>query len=154
MSRKHSVAISQARIKGKIFSSKTNTELSFFLLGNKNLYLTAKQTAEQALILTETPRYIDRGHHLENPKSVFDSSQLSGSINVQDGGLTSFSIKKSGIALQNTPALQANYKVKYDTCSFTVRIELMGVSDRGQLTLRFQVFFLSYQQTQWRLIIS
>ena len=39
--------------------------------------------------------------------------------------------KKSGIALQNTPALQANYKVKYDTCSFTVAIELMGVSDRG-----------------------
>ena len=41
--------------------------------------------------------------------SVFDSSQLSGSINVQDGGETSFLKKKkeSWIALQNTPALQA-----------------------------------------------
>jgi len=39
--------------------------------------------------------------------SVFDSSQLSGSINVQDGGKTSFLKKKSWIALQNTPALQA-----------------------------------------------
>ena len=40
--------------------------------------------------------------------SVFESSQLSGSINVQDGGKTSFLKKKeSWIALQNTPALQA-----------------------------------------------
>ena len=40
--------------------------------------------------------------------TVFDSSQLSGSINVQDGGKTSFlEKKKSWIALQNTPALQA-----------------------------------------------
>ena len=90
--------------------------------------------------LTETQRYIDRGHHLEKPRkrlreegrergeggkgrggermkyflyfflpspssilypstspliSVFDSSQLSGSINVQDGGETSFLKKKS-----------------------------------------------------------
>ena len=89
--------------------------------------------------LTETQRYIDRGHHLEKPRkrlreegrergeggkgrggermkyflyfflpspssilypstspliSVFDSSQLSGSINVQDGGETSFLKKK------------------------------------------------------------
>ena len=60
--------------------------------------------------LTESRRYIDRGRHLEKQrkvlreegvkrgkggetssfKSVFDSSQLSGSINVQDGGTTSF----------------------------------------------------------------
>ena len=60
--------------------------------------------------LTKTRRYIDRGRHLEkqrkrlrgrgggiflNPstsplKTLFDSSQLSGSINVQDGGTTSF----------------------------------------------------------------
>ena len=57
--------------------------------------------------LTKTRRYIDRGRHLEkqrkrlrgrggvlNPstsplKTLFDSSQLSGSINVQDGGTTS-----------------------------------------------------------------
>ena len=60
--------------------------------------------------LAETRRYIDRGRHLEKQrkvlreegvkrgkggetssfKSFFDSSQLSGSINVQDGGTTSF----------------------------------------------------------------
>ena len=40
-------------------------------------------------------------------KSVFDSSQLSGSINVQDGGTTLFLKNNSWIALQNTPALQA-----------------------------------------------
>ena len=39
--------------------------------------------------------------------SAFDSSQLSGSINLQDGGKASFLKKKSWIALQNTPALQA-----------------------------------------------
>ena len=32
MSRKHSVAISQARMKGKIFSSKTSTELKLFFI--------------------------------------------------------------------------------------------------------------------------
>ena len=59
--------------------------------------------------LTKTRRYIDRGRHLEKQrkrlmgrgggthlpstsplKTLFDSSQLSGSINVQDGGTTSF----------------------------------------------------------------
>ena len=48
--------------------------------------------------LTKTRRYIDRGRHLEKQrkrltsplKSLFDSSQLSGKINVQDGGTTSF----------------------------------------------------------------
>ena len=60
--------------------------------------------------LAETRRYIDRGRHLEKQrkvlreegvkrgkggetssfKSFFDSSQLSSSINVQDGGTTSF----------------------------------------------------------------
>ena len=72
----------------------------------------------QRRFLTKTMRYIDRGRHLEkqrkrlrggggffpplsspspilNPstsplKTLFDSSQLSGSINVQDGGTTSF----------------------------------------------------------------
>ena len=52
--------------------------------------------------LTKTRRYIDRGRHLEKQrkrlrgrgtsplKSLFDSSQPSGSINVQDGRTTSF----------------------------------------------------------------
>ena len=52
--------------------------------------------------LLKTRRYIDRGRHLEKQrkrlrgrgtsplKSLFDSSQLSGSINVQDGRTTSF----------------------------------------------------------------
>ena len=52
--------------------------------------------------LTKTQRYIDRGRHLEKQrkrlrgrgtsplKSLFDSSQPSGSINVQDGRTTSF----------------------------------------------------------------
>ena len=51
---------------------------------------------------TKTQRYIDRGRHLEKQrkrlrgrgtsplKSLFDSSQPSGSINVQDGRTTSF----------------------------------------------------------------
>ena len=44
----------------------------------------------------ETQRYIDRARHLEKPrKSVFDSSQLSGSINVQDGGIMLFPNKKT-----------------------------------------------------------
>ena len=48
--------------------------------------------------LTETQTYTDRGRHLEKPrerptsplKSVIDSPQLSGSINVQDGRITLF----------------------------------------------------------------
>ena len=52
--------------------------------------------------LTKSQRYIDRGCHLEKQrkrlrgrgtsplKSLFDSSQLSGSINLQDGRTTSF----------------------------------------------------------------
>lgn len=52
--------------------------------------------------LTKTQTYIDRGRHLEKQrkrlrgrgtsplKSLFDSSQLSGSINVLDGRTTSF----------------------------------------------------------------
>ena len=77
---------------------------------------------------------IDRGRHLEkqrkrlrrrgggreggeegrrNPstsplKSVFDSSQLSGSINVQDGETITLFLN-SWIALQNTPGWQARY---------------------------------------------
>ena len=47
-------------------------------------------------------------------KSVFDSSQLSGSINVQDGGTTLFLKNNSWIALQNTPALQASSFLKHD----------------------------------------
>ena len=39
-------------------------------------------------------------------KSVFDSPQLSGSFNVQDGGIALFP-GKIMIALQDTPALQA-----------------------------------------------
>ena len=44
MSRKGSIAISQVRMKGKIFSSKASTELKyfFFVLGNKNLSSTTK----------------------------------------------------------------------------------------------------------------
>lgn len=42
MSRKHSVPISKARMKGKIFNSKTSTGLKIFLLGNKNLSTTTK----------------------------------------------------------------------------------------------------------------
>ena len=38
--------------------------------------------------------------------SVFDLPQLSGSFNVQDGGIALFP-EKNMIALQNTPALQA-----------------------------------------------
>ena len=42
-------------------------------------------------------------------KSVFDSPQLSGSSNVQDGGIASFPEKKKlWIALQNTPVLRAS----------------------------------------------
>ena len=48
--------------------------------------------------LTETQTYTDLGRHLERPrerptsplKSVIDSPQLSGSINVQDGRITLF----------------------------------------------------------------
>ena len=42
-------------------------------------------------------------------KSVFDSSHLSGSSNVQDGG-QHYSQNKSWIALQNTSALQASIR--------------------------------------------
>jgi len=42
MSAKRSITISQARMKGKIFSCKTSTELKFFLLGYKNLSPTTK----------------------------------------------------------------------------------------------------------------
>ena len=60
----------------------------------------------------ETESYIDRP---STPplKSVFDSPQLSGSIKVQDGGITLFPEKKSWIALQNTIALQAKITEKY-----------------------------------------
>ena len=50
----------------------------------------------------ETQRYIDRARHLEKPrKSVFDSSQLSGSINVQDGGIMLFPNKKNNMDRAN-----------------------------------------------------
>ena len=54
------------------------------------------------------------GTHLPSTsplKTLFDSSQLSGSINVQDGGTTSF--LKSWIPPQNTPALQAMLHENY-----------------------------------------
>ena len=44
-------------------------------------------------------------------KTLFDSSQLSGSINVQDGGTTSF-LKTIHGSLQNTPALQASVSAR------------------------------------------
>ena len=66
---------------------------------NKNMALVSLQSR---CFLTKTRRYIDRGRHLEKQrkrlrgrgtsplKSLFDSSQPSGSINVQDGRTTSF----------------------------------------------------------------
>ena len=51
-------------------------------------------------------------------KSVFDSSpQISGSFDVQDGGIAFFPEKKIRIALQNPPALQATLPQDLHQCN-------------------------------------
>jgi len=55
------------------------------------------------------------GRHLKKRKqnsavkSVFDSPQLFGSFNVQDGWIAFFPKKKLWITLQNTPAVHASF---------------------------------------------
>ena len=84
--------------------------------------------------LTKTQRYIDRGRHLEKQrkrlrgrgtsplKSLFDSSQLSGSINVQDGR-TSF------------------LKTIHGSCSKTHLLCRLGTCHQSHLFLPHQFLF-------------
>ena len=85
--------------------------------------------------LTKTRRYIDRGRHLEKQrkrlrgrgtsplKSLFDSSQLSGSINVQDGRTTSF------------------LKTIHGSCSKTHLLCRLGTCHQSHLFLPHQFLF-------------
>ena len=85
--------------------------------------------------LTKTQRYIDRGRHLEKQrkrlrgrgtsplKSLFDSSQLSGSINVQDGRTTSF------------------LKTIHGSCSKTHLLCRLGTCHQSHLFLPHQFLF-------------
>ena len=88
-------------------NQKTNSEIVTWLMTSSSR-CDMGSSLQSRRFLTKTQRYIDRGRHLEkqrkrlrgrggvlNPstsplKTLFDSSQLSGSINVQDGGTTSF----------------------------------------------------------------
>ena len=85
--------------------------------------------------LLKTRRYIDRGRHLEKQrkrlrgrgtsplKSLFDSSQLSGSINVQDGRTTSF------------------LKTIHGSCSKTHLLCRLGTCHQSHLFLPHQFLF-------------
>ena len=59
----------------------------------------------------ETQRYIERARHLEKPrKSVCDPSQLSGSINLQDGEIMLFPNKKKRVDRANlVPRLEVRF---------------------------------------------
>ena len=100
--------------------------------------------------LTKTRRYIDRGRHLEkqrkrlrgrggvlNPstsplKTLFDSSQLSGSINFQDGGTTSClkTIHGSRPKIRLLCRLSFRYRNRADSYLWTEALSCHGFSCR------------------------
>ena len=90
------------------------TKLHWFILSSINVY----DSLQSSRFLTETQRQDLsqgwlRGTLITSPfKSVFDSPQRSSSFNDQDGGIA-LSLKKTWIALQNTPTLQAMYAIVY-----------------------------------------
>ena len=96
------------------------TKLHSFILSSLNVY----DSLQSRRFLTKTQRQPLsqgwlRGTLITSSfKSVFDSPQLSSSINDQDCGIALFPKEKTWIALQNTPTLQVMYTIVYRKLPF------------------------------------